>query len=141
MVALLLLGPLGCAPKGQHLPTVTLQVNGTAVTAEIADTPAERELGLMYRDALPADHGMLFVYPEEQLRAFWMKNTKIPLSIAFLSASGRVVSTSEMAAFDETPVPSEFPAMYALEMSRGWFVAHAVTAGAAVLGLPPASGE
>jgi uncharacterized membrane protein (UPF0127 family) len=93
----------------------------------------------MYRDPLPEDQGMLFVYPDEQLRAFWMKNTQIPLSIAFLSASGRVVSTSEMAAFDETPVPSEFPAMYALEMSRGWFSAHAVAPGAAITGLPPAS--
>ena len=138
MLALLF---LACAPKAQHLEAVTLNVGGIAVSAEVADSPAERELGLMYRDPLPDDHGMLFVYPDEQLRAFWMKNTKIPLSIAFLSASGRVVSTSEMAAYDETPVPSEFPAMYALEMSRGWFVAHAVGPGAAISGLPPASGQ
>ncbi len=139
MLALLLW--LGCAPKGQQLPTITLTVGGHAVTAEVADSPAEREAGLMHRAELPDDHGMLFVYPDERGRGFWMKNTPSPLSIAFVSASGRVVHTAEMKPLDETIVPSQYPAMYALEMRRGWFTAHAVGPGAEVLGLPPAAVE
>ncbi len=136
MLALLL---LACAPKGQHLPTITLTVGGQTVTAEVADSPEEREMGLMYRDALPENQGMLFVYPDERGRGFWMKNTPEPLSIAFISAGGRVVHTAEMKALDETVVPSNYPAMYALEMHRGWFAAHAVGPGAEVGGLPPPS--
>lgn len=141
MSAFTLLLLLGCAPKGQHLPTVTLQVGGHAVTAEVADSPAEREIGLMHRDRLEPDHGMLFVYPDERGRGFWMKNTTLPLSIAFVSAGGRVVHTAEMKPLDETIVPSNYPAMYALEMSAGWFAAHAVGPGAEITGLPPAAAE
>lgn len=138
---LLLLSWLACAPKGQQLPTLTLMVDGHPVVAEIADSPAEREIGLMHRKKLEPDHGMLFVYPEERMRGFWMKNTVIPLSIAFVASGGRVVHVAEMKALDETVVPSEYPAMYALEMEHGWFAAHAVLPGAEITGLPPASGE
>lgn len=130
---------LACGPKGpqpQHLPEIPLVVDGIPVTAEVADSPAERELGLMHRDPLQPDHGMVFVYPDEKRRAFWMKNTKIPLSIAYITATGIVVHTAEMTPFNETPVPSEFPAMYALEMPKNWFLAHNVTAGDSVTGLP-----
>lgn len=132
---------LACGPKGQRLPTIPLVVGGQPVTAEVADSDAERELGLMHRDALPDGHGMLFVYPDERARGFWMKNTEIPLSIAFISATGRIVHTAEMRPHDETIVPSRYPAMYALEMNRGWFQAHNVASGAEVTGLPPAASE
>lgn len=136
-----LLALVACAPKAQHLPTVTLSVGGVPVVAEVADSDAERELGLMNRDPLEADHGMIFVYPDERLRGFWMKNTRSPLSIAFISASGRIVHTADMTPFDETVVPSQYPAMYALEMNRGWFVSHNVDAGALVTGLPAPAAE
>ena len=138
----LLMFALGaCAPKGQHLESVRLDVAGYAVDAEVADSDAERQIGLMHRDPLDTDKGMIFVYPDERVRGFWMKNTPSPLSIAFINASGRVVHTAEMTPFDETVVPSEYAAMYALEMSRGWFVSHNVTAGALVTGLPGPSPE
>lgn len=140
MTATLLLGLLACGPRAQHLPTIPLQVDGVPVKVEVADHDAEREKGLMYRDALQAGEGMLFVYPDERQRGFWMRNTKIPLSIAYIDASGQIVHTADMDPFDESIVPSRLPAMYALEMSRGWFLAHGVGAGDRVTGLPgPAS--
>ena len=76
----------GCDAGG-----VTIDIKGTPLVVEIADDPGERAKGLMYRDDLPADHGMLFAYPKDEPRHFWMKNTRIPLSIAFLSADGTVL--------------------------------------------------
>lgn len=139
MWALFLLA--ACGPKAQHLAPMPLVVDGVPVSAEVADSEAERELGLMYRGPLDDNAGMLFVYPDEELRAFWMKNTKIPLSIAYINAQGRVVHTAEMVALDESSVPSRYPAMYALEMEKGWFLAHAVAPGDRVTGLPPAAAE
>ena len=135
-------GFAACGPKAQSLETLPLTVDGHAVTAEIADSHAEREMGLMHRESLPADHGMLFVYPEAEERAFWMKNTLLPLSIAYLNAEGRIVHTADMDPLDTTPVPSVYPAMYALEMARGWFVANGIGDGDLVTGLPsPATAE
>ena len=142
MIALLFAVVLtACGPKAQHLDPIPLRVDDQPVSAEVADTDAEREKGLMYRDPLPPGAGMLFVYPDQKLRAFWMKNTKSPLSIAFINAQGRIVRTADMDPFDETVVPSEFPAMYALEVGRGWFVANNITAGDLVTGLPGPSKE
>ncbi|MFZ5475542.1 MAG: DUF192 domain-containing protein [Myxococcota bacterium] len=126
---------LACASAG----TMSLGIGGTTVTVEVADDPGERERGLMYRDALGADAGMLFVYPEARERSFWMRNTKVPLSIAYLDSRGIVVHLADMTPHDESPVPSEAPAQYALEMNRGWFAAHGVKVGDVVTGLPPAS--
>lgn len=121
------------------LPTVPLTIGAATVTAEVADDPDERAAGLMFREALETDHGMLFVYPEERPRSFWMKNTPLPLSIAYLSATGRVVSIKDMEPLSTRPVLSDYGAQYALEMERGWFARHGVTPGAKVTGLPPAS--
>lgn len=117
-----------------------LKVGPATVSVELADTPEERQLGLMYRDTLPADQGMLFVYPDAQERRFWMKNTRVPLSIAFIDPTGVIVSMADMTPLDTRTTPSEFAAMYALEVNRGWFQAHGVKVGDAVVGLPgPAS--
>lgn len=129
----------GCGPKAQSLDTLQLTVGGRTVTAEIADSRAEREIGLMYRKSLPDDHGMLFVYPVAEERHFWMKNTLVPLSIAYLNAEGRIVHTADMDPLDTTPVGSVYPASYALEMSRGWFVANGIGDGDVVTGLPAPS--
>ena len=117
------------------LPKVTLTVGGRSVTAEVADEPAERERGLMFREALAPDAGMLFVYPDARERAFWMKNTPLPLSIAYLDAQGRVVRISDMTPLSTDSVPSGAPAAYALEMAQGWFAG--VQEGDVVTGLPP----
>jgi uncharacterized protein len=124
---------VGC---GSKLPTATLDVAGTPVKVEIASTHAARQQGLMHRDALGADQGMLFVYPKEEIRRFWMKDTRIPLSIAFLNRRGEIVRIEDMEPFDTRSVSSLVPATYALEMNKGWFSAHEIEKGAKVGGIP-----
>lgn len=132
---MILLTTLACAGT----PTIPVQVEGHTLSVEVADDPTERQVGLMYRDSLGADRGMLFVYPDAQPRSFWMKDTRVPLSIAYLDASGVVVHVADMTPLVTTPVPSGSPAMYALEVNQGWFAAHSVTVGSKVTGLPAAS--
>ena len=91
------------------------------VTAEIADTPEDRERGLMFRDQLPAGQGMLFVFSDEATRSFWMRDTYIPLDIAFLNRSQRVVDIQQMEPETEEFHSSARPAMFALEVPQGWF--------------------
>ena len=118
------------------LPTVSLLVAGAVVMAEVADDPEERALGLMGRRSLAAGEGMLFVYPDEAPRSFWMKNTLLPLSIAYLDAAGEVVAIRDMSPHDERGVPSGRPARYALEVPQGWFGSVGLAEGARVEGLP-----
>jgi uncharacterized membrane protein (UPF0127 family) len=105
------------------------------VSAEIAATEATRTTGLMNRFSLQPDHGMLFVFKQPQPLAFWMKNTYIPLSIAFIGADGRILNIEDMAPRTETTHPSRGPALYALEMKKGWFADHGVVPGDNVAGL------
>ncbi|MFO7588767.1 MAG: DUF192 domain-containing protein [Gemmatimonadota bacterium] len=116
-------------PGGRILRTVEVRVGGVPVTVEIADTPALRERGLMHRDSLPANHGMLFVYPDEEVRSFWMRNTRIPLDIAFLDRNGAILNVERMEPQTDENTFSAAPAMYALELPAGWFEAHDVGAG------------
>ncbi len=99
------------------------------VRAEVARTPDEREQGLMYRQELPEGTGMLFVFDEEAVRSFWMQNTYVPLDIAFLDVSLRVVDIQQMAPQTTDPHESAAPAMFALEVPQGWFAAHGVKVG------------
>lgn len=114
-------------PSG--LQETHLTVGGHPVTAEVADNDASRTRGLMDRDSLPPDHGMLFVYPQEQTLSFWMRNTKIPLDIAFIGQNGAIVDIQHMQAESDDLHSSSRPAMYALEMASGWFAAHDVKVG------------
>jgi uncharacterized membrane protein (UPF0127 family) len=109
-----------------------MTVSGVAITAEIADTPALRERGLMGRDSLPENHGMLFVYADEQIRSFWMRNTPIPLDIAFIDGNGSIVNVATMYPNSDDSTLSESPAMYALEMTAGWFEKNEIGVGARV---------
>lgn len=126
------------AGAGEAIPLI---LGGTQVSAEVADTPQERALGLMGRVSLAPDTGMLFIYPDEAVRSFWMKNTPLPLSIAYISRAGRIVHLAELAPLSEDPVPSLHPTMYALEMEAGWFTAHDVKVGQTIAGLPEPSGR
>ena len=98
---------------------------------EIADDSAERARGLMYRTALGENRGMLFVYGSEMRLSFWMKNTLIPLSIAFMDAKGRIVDIQDMKPLDDDPPSyvSAEPAKYALEVNRGFFEERGVKVG------------
>lgn len=108
---------------------VEIRVGGISVTVEIADEPEARSRGLMNRDSLPEDHGMLFVYPEEQILSFWMRNTRIPLDIAFIDRNGFILEIQQMEPHDDASHASKQPAMYALELRRGWFEDHGVEPG------------
>lgn len=110
-------------------PLTTLRVDGHEIRVEVADDAAERKRGLMHRDSLPEDEGMLFVYPEERTLSFWMRNTNIPLDIAFLDRRGTIVDIQSMDAQTDRLYESRQPAMYALEMNRGWFGDHGVSVG------------
>ena len=115
-----------------QLPVVTI-VNSRGeripVQVEIADTPEERQTGLMGRSALAEEAGMLFVFDQEQILSFWMKNTLIPLSIAYIDAEGRIVDIQDMQPLDETKHPSAEPARYALEVNQGFFEGRGVAVG------------
>jgi len=122
--ASLLVGVFLCvsAPAPVALETVTIDTDrGPAVfTVEIADDEAERQRGLMYRTSLAPDAGMLFIWNKAAPRAFWMRNTYIPLDIIYIGADGRIVSIAAMTEpFNETPVPSDGPALGVLEIAGG----------------------
>jgi len=99
------------------------------ITAEIADTPQTRERGLMFRDELPEDEGMLFVFEGEAIRSFWMQNTFIPLDIAFIDRTLAIVDIRQMQPQTEVLHTSAAPAMYALEVPQGQFAARGITVG------------
>lgn len=130
--------PPVAVPQG---PTIPLRLGAHSLQVEVADTDAERQQGLMHREGLAPDHGMVFVYPDERERGFWMKNTRIPLSIAFVDRQGRVVHLADMQPLDERTTHSVYPAMYAVEVDQGWFTAHGVRIGSKVEGLPGPSRE
>ncbi|MDY7082476.1 MAG: DUF192 domain-containing protein [Halobacteria archaeon] len=93
------------------------------VTLEIADTPEERSKGLMFRDSLAENHGMLFVYQNEAHRSFWMKNTYIPLDMVFVDGNGRVINVEHAAPYNESGLKSyesDAPAQYVIEVNRGY---------------------
>jgi uncharacterized membrane protein (UPF0127 family) len=100
------------------------------VRAEVARTPEEREVGLMHRQSLAEGRGMLFVFPDLQIRSFWMKDTLIPLDIAYLDESFRIVDIQGMEANTTDTHPSARPAMFALEVPLGWFEKMGIGVGA-----------
>jgi uncharacterized membrane protein (UPF0127 family) len=120
---------------GEDLPTIPLSINAHRLVAEIAATTETRTVGLMHRFSLKPDHGMVFVFSTPQPLAFWMKNTFVPLSIAFISADGRILNIEDMAPQTESTHPSKGPALYTLEMKKGWFAERGIAAGDQVKGL------
>ncbi len=109
------------APR--RLPVVELRIAGHSLRAELALRPAEQERGLMFRTQLPPDYGMLFAWPQARKICMWMKNTLLPLSVAFIDANGRIISIQDMEPQTETRHCAPRPVPYALEMSQGWFAA------------------
>jgi len=101
------------------LRTVQMKIGSRDFTLEVADSDQSREIGLMYRDSMADDHGMIFVFADEDVRQFYMANTRIPLDIAFLDAGGTVVSVKSMLPLDLRITSSDRPAKYAVEMNAG----------------------
>jgi len=106
-------------PINRNLPTTTMRLGNEQFTLEVADEDKEREVGLMNRRSMPADHGMIFVFPQESRLSFYMKNTLIPLDILYLDGDGDVVSVHQMQPLDLTSIPSRAPAKYAIELNLG----------------------
>lgn len=115
--------------------TVILQIKDKCFEVEVARTKSARAKGLMYREYLARDSGMIFVFEKPQILRFWMKNTKIPLSIAFISANGKILDIQKMEpeSIDEHISPE--PAKYALEMNQGWFERNNIKVGDIIKGL------
>ena len=140
---LLVTGPVLSQETAQvTLPSVALSIGGKAVKAEVADDAQERSTGLMFRDRLAPNAGMLFIMPKPERASFWMKNTILPLSVAYINPAGVIVEIHDLEPLDEKPVPSAFPNIaYALEMEQGWFSANGILAGDRIQGLPASSGQ
>tara|TARA_B100001123_G_C15064453_1_gene928948 strand:+ start:319 stop:735 length:417 start_codon:yes stop_codon:yes gene_type:complete len=114
-----------------------IRIGNNVIDVEIADTQPLRSLGLMYRSFLPSNEGMLFSFPDEKNHSFWMRNTYIPLSIAFINRGGEIVDIADMDPLEERNVKSHAPSCYALEMNKGWFDNNNISAGDIVRDLPP----
>ncbi|MCP5005543.1 MAG: DUF192 domain-containing protein [Planctomycetes bacterium] len=107
-------------------------VNGKRILVEVASTYEERKQGLMYRDKLGKDSGMLFIFPQEKQLSFWMKNTKIPLSIAFIDSRGEITQIDSMTPYSTTSHTSKDQVKYALEMEDKWFSKNRIAVGTKV---------
>lgn len=121
--------------------SVTLGIGMYKVDAEVADTEQSRETGLMFRKSLAPNAGMLFVFEEAQPYCFWMKNTLIPLSVAFIDDAGVIVNIEDMKPQSEANHCAASPVRYALEMNQGWFRAKGVKAGHHFQGLTAGLGR
>ena len=127
---------LAVAPAVAREAHVPLAIGTHAFRVEVAATPAERARGLMGRTGLPANGGMLFVFETADRHCFWMRNTPLPLSIAFIDAAGRIVALADMAPRTDTLHCPPSPVRYALEIEQGGFTARGIVPGARVEGLP-----
>lgn len=116
-------------------PLLELSLGLHRLEAEVADTPALRRTGLMYRKTLAPNQGMLFVFPEADEHCMWMRNTYVPLSVAFLDERGVVINIEDMEPETETTHCAKRAARYALEVNRGWFLHNRLGAGTRVGGL------
>lgn len=118
----------------QQLRTIALSAGMHRISAELARTPAERAIGLMHRKSMPQHAGMIFVFDQAEPLCFWMKNTLIPLSIAFLKDDGTILNIEEMKPLNLESHCSAVPARYALEMNAGWFAKRGLKPGDRISG-------
>lgn len=112
-----------------NLPVVQLSAGMHLIRAEVAATPATRQKGLMFRERMGDNDGMLFVFEAPAVQCFWMRNTRLPLSIAFIADDGTVVNMADMQPMTENSHCSSQPVRYALEMNQGWFAKRGVKTG------------
>jgi len=140
--ALLLTGLLIPHPDAaaQASPTefrvIKLQAGMHVIQAEIGSTPEERARGLMFRKSLGPNQGMAFLFEQTAMHCMWMKNTLVPLSVAFLGEDGRIINIADMQPQTEISHCATRPARYALEMNLGWFAKRGLKTGSQITGLP-----
>ena len=146
-MALCLAASLGSAPaahaqaqvqegQAQRLPTTMLGAGMYNIKVEVAQTPQQHAIGLMWRKTMPANEGMLFIFPQPAQQCFWMKNTLLPLSIAFVGDDGSIVNLDEMLPQTDSPHCSTKPVRFVLEMNKGWFTKHGFKPGDKLTGQP-----
>lgn len=126
---------LSATPLLAQMPRLELTAGFHRIEAEVAATQADRMQGLMHRQNLGANQGMLFVYQEAARHCMWMKNTLLPLSVAFLDAEGRIINIRDMQPQTESNHCADAPARYALEMHQGWFARRGLKPGMSLGGL------
>jgi uncharacterized protein len=124
------------AQAPQRLPMIELRAGMHRIQAQVAQTDAQRALGLMHVKEMPQHEGMLFVFEQAATQCFWMRNTLLPLSIAYLADDGRIVNIADMKPLDETSHCSSKPVRFALEMNQGWFAKKGLKAGSRLSGSP-----
>lgn len=139
LAALCLLGsvlplPSQAQDRAQHLPTTIIGAGMHNIKAEVAETPQEHEIGLMYRTSMGSNEGMIFVFERPGQQCFWMKNTLIPLAVAFIADDGTVVNVDEMKPQTLDPHCSTKPVRYVLEMNTGWFTKRGIKDGSKLSG-------
>ena len=120
----------------QDLPAITLQAGMHNIRAAVAQTPEQRQTGLMFRREMAQHEGMLFVFEQASPQCFWMKNTLLPLSIAFLADDGTIVNIADMQPQVLDSHCSSKPVRYVLEMNQGWFAKRGIKPGARISGAP-----
>ena len=120
----------------RNLPRVALTAGMHLIQAQVAATPEQRSTGLMHRTDMPANEGMLFVFEEPAGQCFWMKNTLLPLTAAFVADDGTIVNLADMKPQTTDSHCSEKPVRYVLEMNQGWFAKRGLKAGSRLGGAP-----
>lgn len=136
--ALLLPSVVAARDAVSTLPTMVLKVGSQSVRAEVAATEETRVKGLMFREKLAKNEGMLFVFTEVGYHSMWMRNTPLPLAVAFIDETGKIVSIHEMQPHTEITHQAAGPVRFALEMDGGWFKANKVAVGDTIKGLDKA---
>ena len=134
--AALLMAGAAAAQQAQNLPTVRLGAGIHNIQAQIAQTPEQRATGLMYRTAMGTNEGMLFVFESPATQCFWMKNTLVPLSTAFLADNGTVINIEDMKPQTLDSHCSKQPVRFVLEMNQGWFAKRGIKPGSKLSGPP-----
>ncbi len=122
--------------RAQNFQTTSLTIGVYMINAEMAISEEERSRGLMFREKLGPNDGMVFRFANNGRACMWMKNTLLPLSVAFIAEDGRIINIEDMAPQTLEPHCAQQPVRYALEMNRGWFSKRNIKPGAVVSGLP-----
>jgi uncharacterized membrane protein (UPF0127 family) len=125
-----------CGVASASEARLPLTISGQTIRVEVANTPQQRQQGLMGRTHLPADSGMLFVFDMPGRHCFWMRDTPLPLSIAFIDAAGRIAGFADMQPRTDTLHCPNTEVRYALEVSQGSFLRQGLRSGARIQGLP-----
>lgn len=138
LLAILSAAAMPLSAQQPQLPLLELFAGMHRIEAEVAAMPESRQIGMMQRTTMAPQRGMLFVFPEVAKHCMWMRNTLLPLSVAFLDEAGRVINIEDMQPKTENNHCAAKPARYALEMNLGWFKSRGLAAGTAIAGIDKA---